>query len=134
MSKFKKADWQGAATKLGINFQKDDSVNSLVERIALNLKSESSTPTAVQKAYESRNVKAATKPETKPATAPADKKVAKGMKAVKIKSIVFDKPQRKEICIQCGDAEVWVPRDKVEVSKDGKSVTMPEWLADLKGI
>jgi hypothetical protein len=133
MSKFKKADWQGAATKLGIKFQKDDSVNSLVERIALNLKSESSTLTAVQKAYESRNVKAE-KPATKPATAPAAKKVAKGMKAVKIKSIVFDKPQRKEICIQCGDAEVWVPRDKVEVSKDGKTVTMPDWLADLKGL
>lgn len=133
MSKFNKADWQGAATKLGIKFQKDDSVNSLVERIALNLKSESSTPTAVQKAYEGMGVKPApTAASEEPVAEVAE--VAEDMKSVKIKSIVFDKPQRKEICIQCGDAEVWVPRDKVEVSKDGKSVTMPNWLADLKGI
>jgi hypothetical protein len=141
MANFNKADWQKAAKALKIKFQNDDSITSLVERIALKLKVSNPTKTNVQKAYEAH--------ASKPKAAPAKKKAAGKKKSAPkkeaaapegmnrkfaVKRIIFDRPLRKDICVEIEGKEIWLPKDKIEMSKDGKTVTMPDWLAGLKDV
>lgn len=59
-------------------------------------------------------------------------------------AVRIDKPDWRTIGVANGDTEMhqgkerekiyWLPRKLIKVSEDEKSVTMPQWLAQYKGL
>jgi len=126
MSKFKKSDWQKAAGDLGIEFQEDDSIGSLSERVAFNLgMDKKSTLAEIQKGAEDHKPAPAKKKTTK--------KVGKkesGNKSCGFNKVIADRGER--ICLSIKGHEVWLPSEHADVNKSKKTVSMPAWLFDVK--
>ena len=118
MAKFNKAKWQDAANELEIEFQTNDSIDSLVERIAFKLKVKTADRKEVQEAYIAQKEK------------PKKKKAPKKDDGVKFSKIIADREER--ICLMIKGHEVWFPKKYVSVNKSGKSISMPDWLKELK--
>ena len=54
--------------------------------------------------------------------------------AVKYKKLVVDEKARDSVQIDFDGNEVWLKREAIKIDKKKKTVTMPVWLKELKGI
>lgn len=48
--------------------------------------------------------------------------------------IKIDDPKYKGILFKIDGKDVWLPRSLIEVDEDDKTVAMPKWLAQEKGL
>lgn len=126
MAKMNKSQWQKAAKGLGIEYQSNDTVASLVERIALEvgISKGKKSDTELRNAVISKLAKPAT-----PSPAPKKEKKKK-KKGIPFSKIVAERGIN--VCLEIKGQQYWFPADKVKINKSAKTVEMPKWLKDLK--
>jgi hypothetical protein len=135
MGKMAKKDWQRIAENLKIKFQKNDTVARLKELIGLELGTKvkkGQSVDSIVKAY-IEEMKSEKKGKTKSAKKPKTPTVSNNSKTVKFDEILDDK-KRDSVLITVGKKESWLKRDLVKVNKTKSEITMPKYLADVKGL
>jgi len=133
MATMKKADWQAMAKKLKIKYQEDDSVQSLVERIALKKEVKVTGMNLAQMKKAVLEVKA-------PAKTPAPKKsktskmnVPENHVEVTIDKVLVEEDKRPAILVKKGENEFWIPKACIK-DRSGNKFVIPKFLKDLKKI
>jgi hypothetical protein len=142
-----KAAWISAANSVGVIVEKPDTVKEIIKNIGDKL-----GVSARGANFEKRVVKALAveleieAPEAKPEVVadipptngamvknekPLKAKTPKGMVVVKCKVVIADR--KGSMLINNGKIEVWIPLKHISVAGKG-SITIPDWLAQTKGI